>query len=421
MVFRNIRKPQTFLSTADIAFLLGVAILLAALLALNIYLARTYPGGEWLYLRWTGQRAFLFQPVEPYGSTVARRVQFVAYGREAYLNEYPYVLNDPFYIVLLYTPLALFADFTIARGIWMLMLELAAVAVVLLSVRFSEWRPPAWTMLLLIGFGLFNGFTIAAFQSASPTIFLTLTYLGILSALQAGADELAGALLCLVAYQWEVSALFFLLILILVLANRRWKVFIGFAMSLVILVMVSILLKSDWAVNYARAVLFDWFRQVDYTAATTLSYLFPKLQLPLARWLTLAVGAILCLEALRATEGHYRHIAWAVFLALALNPLAGFAIFPTNHVVLLPAIILITALIWERWTRLRAVLSTLFLILAFLFSHALYYQSAVAPERLYSDLLKILPPVPAILGLYWMRWWAIRPPRIWADEIGARK
>jgi hypothetical protein len=276
-------------------------------------------------------------------------------------------------------------------------------------------------LILLICFGLFSGFSVDSFQSASPAILLTLIYLGILYALQSGADELAGALLFLVAYQWEVGALFFLLILILVFVNRRWKVLIGFAMSLVILVVIAILLKSDWATDYARAVLFDWSRQLDYTAATTLSYLFPKLQFPLARWLTLLTGAILFVEALRASDGHFRHIAWAAALALALNPLTGFAIFATNHVALLPAIVLVTALIWERWTGQRAVVSTFFLILAFLFSHALYYQSSISPERLYSDLLKILPPVLAILGLYWMRWWAVRPPRIWADEIGARK
>src|SRR5574341_1844191 len=111
MAFRDIRKSQRFLSPAEIGFLLGLAVFLAALLALNIYLARTYQGGEWLYLRWSGARAFLFQRVEPYGSTIAERVQIRAYGREAYLNEYPYVLNDPFYIVLLYIPLALISDF----------------------------------------------------------------------------------------------------------------------------------------------------------------------------------------------------------------------------------------------------------------------------------------------------------------------
>lgn len=421
MAFRDIRKSQRFLTAADIGFILGAVVVMAVLLALNIYLARTHKGGEWLFLRWSGARAFLFQSVEPYGSTVAERVQRVAYGREAYLNDYPYALNDPFYIVLLYVPLALFSDFAIAHGIWMLLSESAVVGIVLLSLRFSEWQPPFWMVFLLIGFGLFNGFSLDALQTASPAMILTLMYLGILYALQSGADELAGAFLFLIAYQWEVGALFFLLILILVIANRRWHVLVGFIMSMVILVITSFLLKSNWMTNYVRAVLFDWFRQADYTMGITLSYIFPQWQLSLERWFTLLIGVILCLEALRALDGHFRHIAWVAFLALALNPALGFAIFPTNHVVLLPAVVLILALVWERWTNLRAVLSTLLIMLIFLFSHSLYYQSSIAPQRLYSDLLKILPPVLATMGLYWMRWWAIRPPRIWADEIGARK
>jgi hypothetical protein len=421
MAFRDIRKSQRFLSPAEIGFLLGVGVVLIALLYLNIYIARTYQGGEWLYMRWSGARVFLFNNGEPYGSTIAERVQVLAYGREAYLNEYPYALNDPFYIVLLYVPLALFSDFTIAHGIWMLLSQVAVIGIVVLSLRFAEWQPPFWMLVLLICFGLFNAFSIITFRAASPTIFLTLIYLGMLVALQSRADELAGALLFLVAYQWEVGALFFLLVLILVVANRRWKVFVGFLMMLAILVITSILLKSNWPINYIRAVLFDWVRQTDYTMGITLSYIFPQLQFSLGRWFFLFSGVILCLEALRAIEGHFRHIAWVAFLALALNPLLGFAIFPANHVVLVPAVVLIVALVWERWTNIRALLSVLLLLLGFLFSYGLYYQSFTAPERLYSDLLKILPPILAALGLYWMRWWAIRPPRIWADEIGARR
>ena len=29
-------------------------------------------------------------------------------------------------------------------------------------------------------------------------------------------------------------------------------------------------------------------------------------------------------------------------------------------------------------------------------------------------------PVLIVVGLYWMRWWAVRPPRIWADQFGSR-
>jgi len=421
MAFRDIRKSQRFLGAADIAFILGVIVFIAALLALNIRLARTYKGGEWLFLRWTAARAFLFQNVEPYGATLAHRVQLRAYGREAYLNEYPFVLNDPFYIVLLYVPLALFVDFTIAHGIWMLLAQAAVVCIVLLSIRFAEWELPFWMVLLLIGFGLFNPFTIESLLSASPTIFLIFLYLATLLALQNGADELAGALLFLTAYQWEVGALYFVLILILVFANRRWNVLVGFTMSLTIMVIVSILFDSGWMIDYARAVLFDWSRRVDYTMGTTLAYIFPDLKFSLGRWLTLFAGALLCIEALRAMYEHFRQLAWVAFLSLALNPMIGFAIFPANHVVLLPAVVLVTALVWERWTRWRVLLTILLLAAIFLVSHDLYLQASTARERVYSDLLKILPPILATLGLYWMRWWAVRPPRIWADQIGARR
>jgi hypothetical protein len=57
MAFRDIRKSRKFLSATDIAVVLGVLILTVALLALNIYLARTFKGGEWLFLRWSGARA----------------------------------------------------------------------------------------------------------------------------------------------------------------------------------------------------------------------------------------------------------------------------------------------------------------------------------------------------------------------------
>ena len=235
MAFQDIRKSLRMrLSPADIGFILAAIAFIVALLALDIYLARTLSGGEWLYLRWSGARAFLSEHIEPYGSVVAQRTQALAYGgRAAFLNEYPYALNDPFYIVLLYTPLALFSDFVIARGIWMLLSQAALIGIVLLSLNLSEWKPPFWLLGILIGFGLFSYLSISALLSASPTIFLTLIYLAILFALRSFSDELAGALLFLVAYQWEVSLLFFLFVLVFVVMNRRWQVFVGFGVALI--------------------------------------------------------------------------------------------------------------------------------------------------------------------------------------------
>lgn len=190
MAFQDIRKSRKFLSATDIGFVLGVLILLGALLVLNIYLARELEGGEWLFLRWSSVRAALSDQLEPYGSTIAERVQLLVYGREAFLSEYPYALNDPLYIVLLYAPLAwLFTDFTIVRGIWMLLSQVALIGIVLLSINLSELKPPAWLVIALTAFGLFNYFSIDSFLSGSPAIFLTLLYLCILIALRSFSDE----------------------------------------------------------------------------------------------------------------------------------------------------------------------------------------------------------------------------------------
>ncbi len=64
-----------------------------------------------------------------YGGDIARHIQQVVYGREAFASEYKYILSDPFPIVLLYTPLALLSNFPLVRAIWMLVAEVALLAV----------------------------------------------------------------------------------------------------------------------------------------------------------------------------------------------------------------------------------------------------------------------------------------------------
>jgi len=421
MAFQDIRKSRKILTPADIGFILIGVILIGALLALNIYLSRTLQGGEWLYLRWSGARAFSYEDIEPYGSTIAQRVQMFVYGRAAYLNDYPYALNDPFYIVMLYRPLAWFSDFAVVRGIWMLFSQAALIGIVLLSLNLIEWKPPVWMAVILIGFGLFSSFSVNSLLSGSPAIFLTFIYLSILIALRSYSDELAGALLFLAAYQWEVGALFFIFILVFVFANRRWNLLVGFGMTLMALLIVSLISNSGWILSYLRAALFDWRRALDLTFGITLSYIFPGVHTFAGRWLAIAVAVSLLFESIRAVNSHFRHIAWVACLALALNPLMGFAIFPSDHIVLLPAMVLLIFLVWERWTNRRVAVSILLISLVALLSYGLYFQAISMTARLYSDLLKILPPVLATAGLYWMRWWAVHPPRVWADQIETGK
>ena len=423
MSLPDIRKSRKWLSVEEIRLLIGLFIFLAALLALNIYLARILPGGEWFYLRWNGARAFLFEQIDTYGSAVAQRVQDLIYGRNAASSEYPYVLNDPFYIVLLYTPLALLSDFSLARGIWMLLSEAALVGTVLFALNLSEWQPPRWLFVSLIGFGLLSYFSLQSLISASSTIFLMFLYLAILLAMRSYSDELAGALLFLVAYQWEVGALFFLYILILVFANKRWGVLTGFGMSLLLSLLVSFLVYPGWGLPYIRAVLSDWIRSTNLNLSSISSVWFPDSRFPVGvgAIISAVLGVIVSIEWIAATQSNFRRIIWTTSLSLAATPLIGFAIFPSNHVVLILPLILILALVWERWTRSRVFACLLVLSLAFWIPFGIYFRGIIFEDRLYSDLLAVLPPVATIIGLYWMRWWVLHSPRTWMDQIGVRR
>ena len=437
MAFRDIRKSRKWLSAEEIRIIVALVIVLAGLLALNIYLARILPGGEWLYQRWSGARVFLgaggiTSPDEMYGTALAQDVQQIVYGRNAFADEYRYVLNDPFYVVLFYVPLVILPNiinglfgadsgFELVRALWMLLSLLALVFIVLFSFRLSEWEPPRWLFVVLMGSGLFSLFSLIAWVTASPSIFLTLLYLAILLALRSFSDELAGALLCLVAYQWEVSALFFLFILIFVLANRRWGVLAGFSMSLLILLIVSFLTYPGWGLPYIRAVISGLLQGTSMNVGSILTEWLPEINFSLGGVTAVIAVGIVVIESLGAIEAPFRRVLWTACLALAATPLAGLVLFPSNYVVLLPSLILVVALVWERWLRRRLIAALLIIIVAFTVPFALYLQTVFVYAPLYTQILSVLPPVATILALYWMRWWVVHSPRTWADQISYRK
>lgn len=442
MSLPDLRKSRRWLSAEEIRLLGFGLILLAVLLAGNIALARVLPGGEWFFLRWSAARAFLAQqiqfsngdrgarimpeavlaeairPAGPYSTEVAQRTQEIVYGRRAFALEYGYVLNDPFFILLLYIPLALIDDFVLARGIWMVLAEIALVATVVLAVNLSEWEPPRWVYALLLGLGLVHYFGLSALVTASPTILLGFLYLGILLALRSFSEELAGALLALVAYQWEVGGLFFLFILFLVFVHRRWAVLAGLGMALFVLLSVSFLIDANWGLPYIRAVLSDWYRGSSLTLGAVLSRWFPEVTLPLGTIVAAVFGILLFSEWVSSVYGHPRRIVWTASLSLAVTPLIGFPIFPANHVVLLLPWILVLALVWERWPRYRVLRLMLLLMIVLLVPFAMYARVVSVYDPLVNDLIAVLPPIAAILGLYWMRWWVRRSPRPLFDRLG---
>jgi hypothetical protein len=449
MAFKDIRKSRQWLSPNEIRIIVIFLLIISALLALNLYVARTVVGGEWLLMRWNAVRSFLGLQVDRsvgfkawramtpghgappgdvsilrpqpniYGGGPARPVQDEVYGREAFATEYKYILSDPFPLVLLYTPLAFLSNFPIVRALWMLVAEAALLISVLCSYRLSEWDPPLGLNIILITFGMVGFFSLNALLTASPAILLNLLYLGILLALRNQSDELAGFLLLLAAYQWEVGGLFFLVVLIYVLANRRWSVLAGFGMTLIILLIISFLVDPGWGLPYIRSALSNLFQAQYLNLGAILSGWFPEVRFSLGWLVTVVLLGVVVIESVGAINAPFRRVVWVASLALTAMPLMGLPIFPANFVVLILPLVLVISLVWERWPRGRLVGVTLILLAFLVAPYYLYIETVLVYNPFYTELLSVLPSVVMIIALYWMRWWVVHLPRIWADRAGA--
>ncbi|MDP3184374.1 MAG: hypothetical protein Q8M58_03780, partial [Anaerolineales bacterium] len=113
-------------------------------------------------------------------------------------------------------------------------------------------------------------------------------------------------------------------------------------------------------------------------------------------------------------------------LTLAVTPLLGIPTHPDLYITLFLPLILFLAVIAERWFRPKRWLAGVLFVLIFAGSWALiFHLSGLASLEPLRAILVLALPCLLLVGLYWMRWWAIRPPRTWFESteglIGRRQ
>ncbi len=421
MSFQEFQKNSRKLTPQEWRFLFLAVAALAVVLGLlgyaNLSLARTLPGGGEFYLLYIGGRAFLFDRIEPYSAAVPSAVQERVYGRPARPGEELYILDIPFHLMPFFFPLALFPDAQAARAFWMTLTEAAALAFLALLFRLLERQPPRYFTALVFLFCLSSYYAWQAFLEGSAAILLGLAYVGILLALRAQWDELAGALLVMTAFQWEIGAPFWLFIFLSVFWARRWRVLAGAGMLLFVLLVVSFLSYPGWLLPFLRAAWNSLRADFGYSTLRVFSLLWPGhgslLSLTLSGVLLIALGY----EWGRSRGADFRRFVWTAAITLAATPLLGFRSELDNLVVLFFPIILFLVTVRERWKRIGEGIAIVLLAALFAAAWLFFFGFLALPSLAASEALYLFLPLTALLGLYWMRWWIIRPPRTWLEHI----
>ncbi|MCZ2126424.1 MAG: hypothetical protein LC099_01465 [Anaerolineales bacterium] len=409
------RPPSKSYSFRDYLFIAAVAIFIVAV-SVGLWRAnQNLPAGGGDFLRqWAGGRAFIFDRADPYSAYVPNQTQKLVYAGKASAGENPYILETPFHLLLLYFPFALFSDAPLARAVFTLIVEWALFALIYLSLRLSADEIPRWLALLFFLAAALNLYAFQALTAASPILFLGLSCAAILLALRHEQDEFAGALIALSLYHWEALFLFLLFIAWMVYKQKRARVLVGFGMLTFVLLLASFLIYPNWLIPYFRAAANALQADFGFSIFSALTVFFPAY----GRQLGWVVIAILFLALgyewnAAAEDNDPRRFYWTACLSLAAAPLFGFRGEIANLVLLIIPFALIISVVRDRWARFGALWIVLFLLAFVLAPWALYLFAFPFS----SALVYLFFPVFCLLGLYWIRWWTLRPPRIWADSL----
>ncbi len=401
---------------------IGAASLIIAstLIGVDILLSRSFPGGGSILAAWAGARAVIWQQASPYSGAVASLTQQLTYGRPAAPGENPYFLTTPLHLLLLYFPFALTANPTVARGLWMALSQAALVATGFLTLHLLEWRPPrAFTIAysLLAGFGVYS---VIAWLDGSPAPMLGLLYLGVILTYAAERDELAGALLALCLFDWKVGAPFVLLILLRVCEERRWNVLAGTAMVLIVLGAISFLASPGWIIPFLTVTVADIRASFGTSTSAGLEFFFPHQGVSAAQALTVIIAALLVFEWATSRGAGLRRFIWTLCFALAATPLLGFRTELGNLAVILPGVGLVCATAMRRG-RYGTFVAGAFMALVSILPWYAVGRWFLTGDQVSHDLLLLIYPFLTILGLYWTRWWFVRPQQPWLDQIRSEK
>lgn len=411
-------NARSIISRFWVIWLLFGLAALAGLTWANYIYAQGNPGGNDFLVHWVGTRALVIDGISPYSDEVAIEIQTMAYGRPARTGEHELRVAYPLYSVLVFLPYALISDFTLARALWMTTLEVALVALAFLSLRLTRWKLSLWFMPIFLLFSLLWYHSVRPLINGNAVILVALLIVGAFLALRAGRDELAGVLLAFSTIKPHLVVVVIGYVLLWTLFHRRWRTLFWFIMVLAMLSTLAALFIADWPLQNLREVMRYSSYNPPGTLGSALAYWMPGIGRQVG-WVVTGLLILLLLgEWLLSLRKEFRWFFWTVCLTLTASQWIGIQTDPGNFITLYIAVVLMFAVWEERAGKAGRPVVLILMTLLFFGPWVLFLQTvSYADQPIQSPIMFFPLPLFLLIGLYWVRWWAIHPARLLIEDF----
>jgi hypothetical protein len=378
----------------------------------NIWYSQEYPGGSEFLVKWIKIRSYIMEGNSPYSNLELKKYQDFLDNEPFIDGEISTQFISPFYATLLFSPFAVIGEYTFARGLWMTFLEVSLVVLAfsvknLVGLKVRNWLLPIY---LLFSFFWFPGFR--GIIDGNISFFLALFIVIILRAVRDKNDMVVGFFLACITIKPKFMILFVAWILLWSISHRRWGLVRWFIVWLMFFIGLGMLFIPDWILQNIRVV-------INYPSSLTLGSVgnlfiewWPGIGAQLKLGFMFLLVALLILEWWMAWRKDFYHLLWVACLTLTIILGMGTTVSPGDLVLLIFPVALILSIVNERWKTYGNWIAFSFLVLGFIGTWGIGGNliGIGVQTHQYSEFF-LLATFTTLIGLYWVRWWVIRPSR----------
>jgi hypothetical protein len=409
-----LNQSRSLTSAVGLIFLVGLVI---GFVWGNYHFADNNIGGEGFLVHWIAIRSLLTDGNSPYSDLVTAQIQASTRYQNSFTEGNPPRYTSPLYSGIVFFPFALIENKTLAHALWLTAQLIAIFLILFVGLKITAWKP-AWYIFLL--FSMLTTFSYHIFipwldggMAIWAALFLALTFL----AIHNNWNEIAGIFLALAAIQPQMTILVIIFTLIWGVSKSNKFLIVWFFMTLIILSIIGSFLVPGWIMQYLKLIYNFSENFPPVNLGLMFRYLWPGLGKQLGWILTGVFGIILIIEWFFALKKNFRWFLWTACLTMVVSQWIGMPIIPGNFAGMILPLILVSAMLTERWPRGGQWIAVFMAGVIFVWEWVLLFRDLNSTQPGMQLNLIIPLPLIIIIGLYWVRWWAIKPKQLIIEEL----
>jgi hypothetical protein len=409
--YRRTAASQYLVVVIIVLSIIGVGLLSA-------FVMSSVPFTDDFVLPWAAGRLWLLDGESPYAPSIIQQSASVI-DETPFLASLPDtpVYSQPLLSLVIYLPLSLIS-YAAARVIWMTILAICVGLIGFFAIQLSGWKGSPFVQfgaILLMVFWLPGASAILAGQIAPIIIVLILAGVYLVVNDQ---DTTAGLLLSLTFSFFPTSGLILIVLLIWGISVRRWSLLSGYFSGVIFLLVISWLVMPSWFTEWA-AIMLDTYQGWGWvsTPLMNLARLLPGIASPLSIFLhgVMIIYSIMLTITILGQSG--RAFLYKMFIVFIFAYLLHVQPSIFLLLLLIPAMFMVFRSWAERWGLVGNLLAWCVLILIAGGSWFLVYPPFDFTQDAYNPWLSIGYPLLVLMGMVWIRWWALRIPRLPYDTV----